>query len=216
MNANSSPSTAAFANPVPFLSSSFLSLSLALEWQSTFLWPFFPHFQHSPSIFALLGVPLHVWGFPRPFVAASAFSLALSWRSSMASHSNSSISVLTIWSGSSLALACAADIVIALIRGRYDLGSDPRMTVITVKGLSWEYDIFSHTCDCSRVVSGGRYFRFRFGFGTVFSFRWCNWLFRFEFEFVIVSVVSQLHLFVRENLLGRQSSVWMSEIIKSV
>ena len=41
----------------------------------------------------------------------------------------------------------------------------------SVKGLSWEYDIFSRTCDCSRVVSGGQYFRFGFGFGTVFSFR---------------------------------------------
>ena len=94
--------------------------------------------------------------------------------------------------------------------------SADNVTDILVKGLSWEYDIFSRTCDCSRVVSGGRYFRFGFGFGTVFSFRWYNWLFGFEFEFVIVSVVSQLRLFVRENLLGRQSSVWMSGIIKSV
>ena len=44
-------------------------------------------------------------------------------------------------------------------------------SAITVKGLSWEYDIFSRMCDCSRVMSGGWYFRFRFGFGTVFSFR---------------------------------------------
>ena len=85
-----------------------------------------------------------------------------------------------------------------------------------VKRLSWKYNIFSHTCGCSRPVGGSWYFRFRFRFSTVFSFQWCNQLFGFKFEFVIVLVVFQLRSYMRAKLLGWQSSAWVLEMIKSV
>ena len=56
-------------------------------------------------------------------------------------------------------------------------------------------------------LSGSWYFRFRFGFSTVFSFWWSNQLFGFEFKFVIISVVFQLHSCMSVKLLGWQSSV---------
>src|SRR5882724_5635747 len=97
--------------------------------------PLLLHFQHSASLWLALNPPFPC-DLPWTPAATSVFHADLSCWSSMERHSDSSIRLSMTFPSLSMTLACADDILMALIKGQYDFGNGLRMTMTRSKSVS--------------------------------------------------------------------------------